>query len=379
MVLRWFRIAALLFAATVVPHAPAQKPSYTSVTIHNDKPRYDSKGAIVDAHDGNLQFFNGRYYLYGTAYGRTAGFSINNRFRTYSSADLVHWDYEGELLKAPTDGVYYRPSVVYNAATRKYILWYNWYPKLWNGQVGVATSDTPTGPFTIIDSNVHLSQAADHPGDGSLFVDQDKNAYFVYTVIGQDHAIRVEKLAGDYLSSTGETSQILAKGCEAPSMFRHDNDYFVLFDSTCCFCAKGSGARVFKSSSPLGPYTQIANINRDAKNDPVIHGQQTYVATLPSEHGPVLMWMADRWGSRPDHIKGHDFQYWLPLEISAEGNIHPLTDTKEWSLTIEAGKKLLPHKKLYAWPQKPDPNPITIDPCTKAPLSPTEAGADLSQ
>jgi hypothetical protein len=104
------------------PHlALGQKPKYEKVTIHNDEPRRDNKGAIVDAHDGNLQFFNGRYYLYGTAYGETAGFSINNRFRVYSSADLEHWIYEGELLKAPTDGVYYRPYVVYNATTKKYV------------------------------------------------------------------------------------------------------------------------------------------------------------------------------------------------------------------------------------------------------------------
>jgi len=374
-----FQLAALLLTLATAGSSLGQKPTYKPITIHNDIPRLDTKGNIVDAHDGNLQFFNGRYYLYGTAYGKTAGFSINNRFRAYSSADLEHWTYEGELLKAPTDGVYYRPYVVYNAVTRKYVLWYNWYPKLWNGQVGVATSDTPAGPFTIADPNVHLSQAADHPGDGSLFVDRDNTAYFVYTVIDQGHAIRVERLSRDYLSSTGEASPVLAKGCEAPAMFRHNNDYYVLFDSACCFCAKGSGARVFKSSSPLGPYTQLANINRDAKNDPIIHGQQTFVATIPTADGSTLMWMADRWGSRPDHIKGHDFQYWAPLSISADGSIANLTDTKAWSLSIQLGAKPSPAKSLYAWPLKPDPNPVTIDPCTKTPLTTVETGAVLSQ
>ena len=374
----WTRVVALV-VAVVGFSANAQKSSYIKATIHNDEPRYDSKGEIVDAHDGNLQFFDGRYYLYGTAYGKTAGFSINNRFRVYSSADLEHWEYEGELIKEPANGVYYRPYVVYNATTRKYVLWYNWYPKLWNGQVGVATSDGPTGPFTIVDPNVHLSQASDHPGDGSLFVDEDKTAYFVYTVIDQDHAIRVERLAPDYLSSTGETSQILAKGCEAPSMFRHDKNYFVLFDSACCFCMKGSGARVFRSLSPLGPYTQLGNINRDADGNPIIHGQQTYVATLPTADGPMLMWMSDRWGSRPDNIKGHDFQYWLPLITSKAGSISPLTETKEWSVQVQAGKPSRAPKKLYVWPQKPDPHPVAIDPCTKATLTPTETGAILSQ
>ena len=68
---------------------------------------------LSDAHDGNLLFAEGRYYLYGTAYGTRAGFDINNRFRVYSSPDLQDWTFEGELLKSPPDGVHYNPSVVY--------------------------------------------------------------------------------------------------------------------------------------------------------------------------------------------------------------------------------------------------------------------------
>lgn len=124
------------------------------MTISNVKPRRDITGTIIDAHDGNLLFADGRYFLYGTAYGKTAGYSINNRFRVYSSPDLEHWTFEGELLKSPPDGVYYNPSVVYNSRKHKYVLWYSWYPKLWNGQVGAAVSDTPIGPFTIVNTRV---------------------------------------------------------------------------------------------------------------------------------------------------------------------------------------------------------------------------------
>jgi hypothetical protein len=41
--------------------------------------------------------------------------------------------------------------------------------------------------------------------------------------------------------------------------------------------------------------------------------------------------MGDRWGSRPDGIKGHDFQYWSrPLEFEADGMIKQLT----WDPTV---------------------------------------------
>ena len=151
------------------------------ISVSNEDLRRDQTGEIVDAHDGCLQFFNSRYYLFGTAYGTSSGFSINNRFRGYSSRDLLKWTFEGELLKEPPDGVYYRPYVVLNPNTRKYVLFYNWYPKLWEGQLGVATSETPEGPFMIVNPNVQVSQAKFQPGDGSPFVDKDGTGYFIYT------------------------------------------------------------------------------------------------------------------------------------------------------------------------------------------------------
>ena len=194
---------------------PTAAPQYRAVTVQNTEARRDVAGEIIDAHDGGLQFFDGRYYLYGTAYGKSAGFCINNRFRVYSSADLEHWRFEGELIEEQPVGVFYRPYVVYNAKTRKYVLWFNWYPKLWDGAMGVAVSDTPIGPFKIVGLDVKLSQAA-AGRRRSLFVDDDGTGYFIYTVIGQGHAIRVERLTPDYLGSAGATSEILARGCEAP-------------------------------------------------------------------------------------------------------------------------------------------------------------------
>jgi hypothetical protein len=345
----------------------AETPSFRSVVIQNTAPRRDVKGEIVDAHDGCLQYFDGRYYLYGTAYGKSAGFSINNRFRVYSSPDLEHWTLEGEILKAPPDGVYYRPYIVYNPQTRKYVLWYNWYPKLWDGQVGVAVSDTPVGPFTIVNLQVHLSQAADQPGDGSLFVDKDGTGYFIYTVIAQDHAILIERLTRDFLGSTGNVSKFLGQGCEAPALFRRGNRYYALFDSTCCFCKEGSGARVLTAGAPLGPYSELPNINRDTHDQPIVAGQQTFVASIPTSEGTALIWMADRWGSRSDLVKGHDLQYWsAPLRFTSDGEIEPIENLAEWRLKIRVGRQSNPPKSPYFWPKKKDPNPLKIDPCSQA-------------
>jgi len=341
-----------------------------TITINNVEPRRDVTGAIVDAHDGCLQYFGGRYYLYGTAYGTSDRLSSTNRYRVYSSPDLARWTYEGELLRGQPAGVYYRPYVVFNPKTHQYVLWYNWYPELWDGQTGVAVSETPVGPFTIVNTNVKLSRL--HPGDGSLFVDEDGTGYFIYTAIDEGYAIRVERLTPDFLGSTGERSDILAIGTEAPVLFRRFDLYYALCGPKCLACRGGSEVQVFTSGAPLGPFVTKpgANINRfpenyvptvtaqgngsvrvptpagmyqyrpetnvvsiGAKNTPYITAQETWVAKIPASQGVLYIWMADRWSSDPGEINGHDFQYWAPLEFDSHGDILPIRALKRWQLS----------------------------------------------
>jgi hypothetical protein len=342
-----------------------------TVTISNVEPRRDVNGQIIDAHDGCLQFFDGRFYFYGTAYGTSDRFGFTNHYRVYSSPDLERWTYEGELLRDQPSGVYYRPYVVFNQSTRKYVLWYNWYPKLWDGQTGVAISDKPVGPFKIVNPNVHLSRL--RPGDGSLFVDDDGTGYYIYTAFDEGYSVRVERLKPDYLDSTGESSGILATGTEAPVLFRRGHIYYALCGPRCLACREGSEVQVLISTSPLGPYTSKfqSNINRypetgapiqstqelwavavsssnnasandpekkvpmiiRTKNSPFISAQETWVAKILTSDGPVFIWMADRWSSSPDGVNGHDFQFWAPLEFGPDGDIRPIKAVKQWYIS----------------------------------------------
>jgi hypothetical protein len=366
-------LGAFIALAVSASCAASEHPKFQNVRIDNLQLRRDANGEIIDAHDGCLKYFDGRYYLYGTGYGKSAGYSISNRFRVYSSRNLQDWKFDGELLESPPDGVYYRPYVVHNAITHKYVLWYNWYPTLWEGKVGVAISDTPVGPFKIVNRGVEVAGYVDRIGDGSLFVDSDGTGYFIYTAIGQNHSIRIQRLTPDFLGVTNDTSGVLARGCEAPALFRNRDRYYALFDSTCCFCSSGSGVRVLVATNPLGPYTEKANINRKADGGPRVQGQQTFVAQVLTPAGPAFLWMADRWGSRPDDVKGHDLQFWSqPLRFTPEGMIEPIENTSKWSAEIQVGTGEDLVKHSYIWPKKRDPHPLKIDPCTGAPLAEDE-------
>lgn len=231
------------------------------ITVDNTKPARDEEGKIVDAHDGRIIQFGKKFYWYGTAYGATNGFTTANDYVVYSSSNLRNWKFEGKLLPQKPTGVYYRPHVVYNAKTKKYVLWYNWYPKLWNGQFGVAVSDAPTGPFTILNDHVQVKHSKLGVGDLGVFVDDDNKAYLSYNTIS-GHKVSVELLDDNYTASTMQGSEFIAEHCEAGSMFKRIGLYYLLTDYTCCFCTQGSGAKVFTASSPLGPFTYRQNINR---------------------------------------------------------------------------------------------------------------------
>src|ERR1041385_1103375 len=93
--------------------------------IINTEPRRDTQGNILDAHDGCLEYFVGRFYLYGTRYGDSDGFAKTNRYVCYSSPDLTTWTPHGELLQNAPPRIYFRPYVKFNRATGLYVMWYN--------------------------------------------------------------------------------------------------------------------------------------------------------------------------------------------------------------------------------------------------------------
>jgi hypothetical protein len=338
-----------------------QSPKVVTVIIDNVSLRHDVNGKVIDAHGGCLQFFDGRFYLYGNAFGTNLNDAfLNCPFAVYSSPNLKDWTLEGNLLKESPKGFYYRPYVVFNPKTKKYVLWYNWYKTLWKGQAGVAVSDSPVGPFTVVTEKARLRGSC--PGDGSLFVDDDGAGYYIYTDIANDYALRVERLTPDFLDSTGGGSDFLGYGVEAPLLFRRNDLYYVLCGPLCADCPQGSQVSVLIAQSPLGPYYDAGQINDFAStnsmqassdpsvpqvelNDnnklfhpstkiPFIRGQETWVARFPTAGEPTFIWMADGWKSAKDGTRGHDFQYWgSPLKFNPDGTIQPLKFSAYWTIT----------------------------------------------
>tara|TARA_R110002051_G_scaffold63132_5_gene114955 strand:- start:70144 stop:71535 length:1392 start_codon:yes stop_codon:yes gene_type:complete len=306
--------------------------------VNNTTPRLDNEGNIVDAHDGRMAKFGDRYYWYGTSYGNTNGFTTANNYVCYSSTDLKNWKKEGRLLPNQPEGVYYRPHVIYNKKTKNYVLWYNWYPKLWDGKFGVATSKNPEGPFKIKNSDVKMFRSDVGLGDFGLFIDDDETAYISYNTI-QNHQVSIEKLQDDYLSSTMENGGIIAEHMEAGSQFKRNGKYYLLTDYTCCFCNYGSGARVYISDKPMTDFVFTGNINRYAGqkslvlNDGISTGTE-YVTLAKKEENYNFLQTEIAEPSVISQVEIHLFTGNRPENCGDVANprVHPEIKTPEFEL-----------------------------------------------
>ncbi|MFD4668566.1 family 43 glycosylhydrolase [Lentzea sp. NPDC058450] len=232
--------------------------------------RFDVNGNAIDAHDGQIQRFGDTYYLYGTSYG--CGFEWNTPgarfcgFVSYSSPDLVNWTPRGPLFDATgqtwqtrCDGRTYgcfRPHVVYNEVTRKYVLWINTYD---NG-VGyrVLTSPNPTSGFREV-AAPDLGPAEGPPGgvnygDHQVFVDDDGAAYLAFTDWRRAGDLIVEKLDRTYTTGSGQWRRVGIRSTEAPTIFKRDGRYYLTYsDPNRGYTTTGTG--FVTASSPLGPWT----------------------------------------------------------------------------------------------------------------------------
>jgi len=353
------RFAVFLIAALALwSCSPARAAGARHAIISNVEPRRDTQGEIVDAHDGCLEYFEGRFYLYGVRFGKGNGFGNSNRYVCYSSRDLKVWTPHGEMVKeldaAPR--TFSQCYVKFNQQTGKYVMWYNA-----AGQNGVAVAERPEGPFILKNANVRLSHSDIEVGDISLFVDDDGTCYLVQSdgMAGFEvkvepiphHRVCVEKLTPDYLDTTGETSGFVVGNCEGPSLFKRNHIYYLLTDNTCCYCPDGTGVRVYTAAAPMGPFAYRGNINVKAdsardlptswtapgsgRTNCIIRAQGKHVAAVPTRSGVVFLWLGDRWGSAPDGIKGHDFQYWSsPFQFESDGMIKQMKWEDQWTLEL---------------------------------------------
>jgi arabinan endo-1,5-alpha-L-arabinosidase len=188
---------------------------------------------------------------------------------TYRSTDLVNWAFVAEALpQKPAwigNGDMWAPDVVY--LNGSYHLYYTATETTGPGggsAIGVATADTPAGPW--VDAGAPVVEPMAPPGSA---VPTDRRWVFdpeVLTANGQNYlyfgsyfgGLSVRELSADGLS-TDPASQVeiaISNRYEGTNVVEHDGYYYLLGSATNCCAGPLTGYGVFagRSTSPTGPF-----------------------------------------------------------------------------------------------------------------------------
>ena len=353
-------LATVLSCSVSFPRAqsiPSASP-YTTTLVNlkgfQQPTRFDTRGEAVDAHDGEIAFFGGLYYLYGTSYDCGFRWGLPGApfcgFKAYSSPDLAHWTDRGKLFDASTaawqkscDGNSYgcyRPHVLYNQAAKEYVLWINVYDN--STGFHVLTAKDPAGPFTeVADPKLAVNNTAPaaglNNGDHDTFLDEDGTAYIAYTDWRTGGRIAIEKLDASFRSGSGSHVEGVTPGStEAPALFRRGSLYYLTYsDPNCGYCATGTSYRT--APSPLGPWSAGKPFSSKSCG-----GQPSFVSSIALASGPALIYGSDLWNNQAKNEALANY-YWAPLSFKPDGSLDTLVcrDNETLDLAVgEAGSQL---------------------------------------
>lgn len=350
--------AKTMMVAVVAMATATAATTAAAVTISNIAQRTDIEGRLMDVHDGQITYWNGTYYWFGMGYQNCTektglippfncpgiykafggcGFREDHAVNLYTSVDLKDWKFVANVFPPSSrpNGIYFRPKVLYNSRTDKFVLWINYLPPAssplkayGNATYIVATSTSPSGPYSVVRQRANVKNNGG--GDFTLFRDPNSpaDAYIAYDAWSNSHKVSIEQLTPDFLDSlgnqaNGSTGPLSGSSNEAPIMFERLGWYFLLYGPTCCFCSAGSGSNVLTARHPMGPWKN-SGIDINPKSwsfgSRVIKAQESFVIRVPSfsndEKPDIYIYVGDRWDSAPDKLKSHDFQYWQPLSFN---------------------------------------------------------------
>ena len=303
-------------AAALAKLAPATTYHYRVVASHCRGCRggttFGGDGTFTTVGYTNPVFANGAdpFVLGGERPAGYWAFTTGERFPILHSTDLVHWTSRGRALAA-------RPAWVVPSGD-----WHPWAPHVISSPgpcpgttsptcdvmfytglsaqfatncVAIATSTTPSGPYTdqgplsngVLDAAGRPTGCGDDAGygmiDPSVFTDSATGAHYLYTSedFGCDQSsssctnvnstlrptISVIPLSDDYLKATGPRTPLLtgdpgtweavgvsAATVEGPSMIVHDGTYYLLYSGGSYHTSYRMGYAT--GSGPTGPFTK---------------------------------------------------------------------------------------------------------------------------
>lgn len=227
---------------------------------------------------------DGYFYLYGT--------EDKYNMPIYQSKDMVNWTFKNTAFTDATrpnwngNHSLWAPEIRY--INGKYTLYYSWaiWGDHWNSEVGVATSDSPLGPFVdqgqVIDA---VELGVRNSIDQFYFEENGKKYLFwgsffgIYVVELTDDGLRVK-----YNSDNTPVfkQQVAGNAYEGTCIYKR-GDWYYLFASigSCCEGANSTYQTVVgRSDNLFGPYVNKKGERMlDNRHEILISGDGNFVGT----------------------------------------------------------------------------------------------------
>jgi hypothetical protein len=351
----------------------------------------DNNGVHINAHGGGVLYQDGVYYWFGEhKIDGEAGNLAMVGVHCYSSTDLYHWKDEGVALPVSDDpkcdivrgSVIERPKVIYNALTKKYVMWFHYEKEGIDGggyrtaSVGIAVADRPAGPYTYLRklrpnagawpqnvpeekkkplSGAELSYLEslkpkinggffpEYPDDlfyrrdfeqgqmsrdQTLFLDDDGKGYHIHAS-EENGTLHISELAPNFLSTSGKYSRFfVGRFHEAPALFVRQGVYYMI--SSDCTGWTPNAARLSRAPSIWGPWTELGNpcVGTPQQLADTFESQSTYILPVVGRKDAYI-YLGDRW--RPKNAI--DGRYiWLPLQF--KNDVPFLEWHQRWDLSF---------------------------------------------
>jgi hypothetical protein len=311
----------------------------------------DTDGKPIQAHSAGILIRGDTYYWHGEdrTPRRRGGVSC------YASTNLYDWKDEGVVFSPEslspelrTNTFIERPKVVYNAKTRKYVLWMHLEQRGYHfASAGVAIGDSPKGPFAFTQ---HLRPIPDDIGyksddidrqkelggtyrDMNLFVDDDGAGYAFYASEG-NATMYVVRLNAEFTGPETPTVAgktwariLIGQSREAPAPFKYKGRYYLITSG--CTGWNPNAADYAVADNILGPWESKGNPCMGPDSAKTFGAQSTFVVPVAGKPG-CFIFMADRW--KPKQLS--DSRYvWLPLILKQDGGF-TLEWRDRWDLSV---------------------------------------------
>ena len=245
-----------------------------------------------------------------------------------SSDDLKNWTDHGEVLRVPRDaswaGDSWAPSMLKRDG--KIFLYFGDSGRA----VGVASSDSPTGPFKDTKGSALINGST--PGasgtnswlfDPGALIDDDGTAYVAFGGNGENNA-RIIQLGADLSSVSGSATALSPPGFyEAAFMFKRDGRYYLAYSTD---SANGLRIDYLMSDSPMSGYAYAGVVaDQPPSNDNNNHASEFELGGK-WYHAYHNRYVATQAGIPTGYRRNLALEV---LEFDADGKIKPVTYTTD--------------------------------------------------